>query len=57
MKEYELGMEQMKTEKYKVQQAERRKTLEEEAKLHKQRADYQDSLSRKRQADQIAQQV
>uniref|UniRef100_A0A3Q0KS56 Putative ATPase n=1 Tax=Schistosoma mansoni TaxID=6183 RepID=A0A3Q0KS56_SCHMA len=54
MKEYELGLEQIKIQQYRAQQEERRKTLEEEAKIQKQRADYQDMLARKRQEDQIA---
>ncbi|CAH8450469.1 unnamed protein product [Dicrocoelium dendriticum] len=52
--EYELGMEQLKMQQYKTQQEERRKTLEEEARIQKQRADYQDMLARKRQEDQLA---
>ncbi|KAF8560892.1 hypothetical protein P879_03011 [Paragonimus westermani] len=54
IKEYELGMEQIKIQQYRVQQEERRKTLEEEARIQKQRADYQDMLARKRQEDQLA---
>ncbi|CAH8462047.1 unnamed protein product [Schistosoma bovis] len=54
MKEYELGLEQIKIQQYRAQQEERRKTLEEEARIQKQRADYQDMLARKRQEDQIA---
>lgn len=54
LKEYELGMEQLKMQQYKTQQEERRKTLEEEARIQKQRADYQDMLARKRQEDQLA---
>ncbi|CAL8107550.1 unnamed protein product [Calicophoron daubneyi] len=54
LKEYELGMEQIKIQQYRAQQEERRKTLEEEAKIQKQRADYQDMLARKRQEDQLA---
>ncbi|CAI2724707.1 unnamed protein product [Schistosoma spindalis] len=53
MKEYELGLEQIKIQQYRAQQEERRKTLEEEARIQKQRADYQDMLARKRQEDQI----
>ncbi|VDP88232.1 unnamed protein product, partial [Echinostoma caproni] len=54
LKEYELGMEQMKIQQYRAQQEERRKTLEQEAQIQKQRADYQDMLARKRQEDQVA---
>ncbi|CAH8831742.1 unnamed protein product [Trichobilharzia szidati] len=54
MKEYELGLEQIKIQQYRAQQEERRKTLEEEARIQKQRADYQDMLARKRQEDQVA---
>ncbi|KER25210.1 hypothetical protein T265_07312 [Opisthorchis viverrini] len=54
LKEYELAMEQMKLQQYRVQQEERRKTMEDEARIQKQRADYQDMLARKRQEDQLA---
>lgn len=57
LKEYELGIEQMKGQQIRIQQEERRKTLDEEAKIHKHRVDYQDMLARKRQEDQMAQQV
>lgn len=57
IKEYELGIEQMKSQHMRIQQEERRKTLEEEAKIQKHRVEYQDMLARKRQEDQIAQQV
>ena len=57
IKEYELGIEQMKSQHARIQQEERRKTLEEEAKIQKHRVDYQDMLARKRQEDQLAQQV
>lgn len=50
-------MEQMKIQQYRAQQEERRKTLEEEARIQKQRADYQDMLARKRQEDQLNLQV
>ncbi|THD27174.1 ATPase family AAA domain-containing protein 3-B [Fasciola hepatica] len=54
LKEYELAMEQIKIQQFRAQQEERRKTLEQEAQLQKQRADYQDMLARKRQEDQVA---
>eukprot|EP00108_Taenia_solium_P001713 TsM_000767300 transcript=TsM_000767300 gene=TsM_000767300 len=57
LKEYELGIEQMKGQQIRIQQEERRKTLEEEAKIQKHRVDYQDMLARKRQDDQMAQQT
>ncbi|KAL5109114.1 ATPase family AAA domain-containing protein 3 [Taenia crassiceps] len=47
LKEYELGIEQMKGQQIRIQQEERRKTLDEEAKIHKHRVDYQDMLARK----------
>ena len=47
----------MKVDQIRVQQEEKRKTLGEETKQHKQRAEYQDMLSRKRYEDQLAQQV
>ncbi|VDK34132.1 unnamed protein product [Taenia asiatica] len=56
LKEYELGIEQMRGQQIRIQQEERRKTLEEEAKIQKHRVDYQDMLARKRQDDQMAQQ-
>ncbi|VDM33713.1 unnamed protein product [Hydatigera taeniaeformis] len=57
LREYELGIEQMKSQQIRVQQEERRKTLEEEAKIQKHRVEYQDMLARKRQEDQMAQQA
>ncbi|CDI98555.1 ATPase family AAA domain containing protein [Echinococcus multilocularis] len=57
LKEYELGIEQMKGQQIRIQQEERRKTLDEEAKIQKHRVEYQDMLARKRQDDQMAQQT
>lgn len=57
MKEYEAAIEQFKIEQVKVQQEERRKTLGEESKQQKARADYQDMLARKRQEDQARHQM
>uniref|UniRef100_A0A0X3PAH2 AAA+ ATPase domain-containing protein n=1 Tax=Schistocephalus solidus TaxID=70667 RepID=A0A0X3PAH2_SCHSO len=57
IKEYEAAIEQFKIQQVRAQQEERRKTLEEEAKIQKHRVDYQDMLARKRQDDQLAQQA
>ncbi len=57
VKEYEAGMEQLKGQQIRIAAEERRKTLEEEAKIQKHRVEYQDMLARKRQDDQMAQQV
>lgn len=57
IKEYEVGVEQMKGQQIRIQQEERRKTLEEEARIQKHRVEYQDMLARKRQEDQMAQQA
>nr|CDS27523.1 ATPase family AAA domain containing protein [Hymenolepis microstoma] len=57
IKEYEAGLEQLKGQQIRIQQEERRKTLEEEARIQKHRVEYQDMLARKRQEDQLAQQA
>ncbi|KAL4221828.1 ATPase AAA domain-containing protein 3-A [Mactra antiquata] len=57
MKEMEAHLEQMKLEKAKVMEEERRQTLREESKLNQQKAQYQDQLARKRYDDQLAQQA
>lgn len=57
IKKYEAGMEDLKNQQIRVQHEERRKTLEEEAKIQKHRVEYQDMLARKRQEDQLAQQA
>ncbi|CAD6207174.1 GSCOCG00010149001-RA-CDS [Cotesia congregata] len=56
MKEHEAAIEQFKVEQERVKGEERRKAIIEETKQHQQRAQYQDSLSRKRYEDQLAQQ-
>ena len=53
----EVEIERMKGDQIRTAQEERRKTLGEETKQHKNRAEYQDSLARKRYEDQLAQQV
>lgn len=55
-KEYELNIEQLKIEQKRVEGEERRKTVGEETKQHQMRAQYQDSLARKRYEDQLGQQ-
>ncbi|KAK0079121.1 hypothetical protein PV325_001700 [Microctonus aethiopoides] len=56
MKEYEANIERLKLEQKRVDGEERRKTIAEESKHHQQRAQYQDSLARKRYEDQLVQQ-
>jgi ATPase family AAA domain-containing protein 3A/B len=46
IKEYEVHMEQMKIEQKRVDGEQKRKYLEEEAKIAKHKAEYQDQLSR-----------
>ncbi|XP_063991788.1 ATPase family AAA domain-containing protein 3A homolog [Diachasmimorpha longicaudata] len=55
-KEYEANIEQLKIEQKRVEGDERRKTIGEETKQHQMRAQYQDSLARKRYDDQLGQQ-
>lgn len=57
IKEYEAHIAQMTVEQKKVDGDERRKTMIEETKQSKQRAEYQDHLSRRRYEDQLAQQT
>ena len=56
MKEYEIHLEQMKIEGKKVDGEQKRKYLEEEAKIAKHKAEYQDQLARQRYEDQLVQQ-
>ena len=56
MKEYEIHLEQMKIEGKKVDGEQKRKYLEEEAKIAKHKAEYQDQLARRRYEDQLVQQ-
>ncbi|VEL18245.1 unnamed protein product, partial [Protopolystoma xenopodis] len=53
----EIEAEQVKLRKTAVIEAEKRKTIELDSALKKERADYQDRLARKRQEDQMAFQV
>ena len=55
--EFEAHIEQMKNEQTRVEAEEKRKNMIEETKQHKQRAEYQDVLSRRRYEDQLEQQV
>ncbi|XP_015115200.1 ATPase family AAA domain-containing protein 3A homolog [Diachasma alloeum] len=55
-KEYEANIEHLKIEQKRVEGEERRKTVSEETKQHQMRAQYQDSLARKRYDDQLGQQ-
>lgn len=54
MKEAEAHAEQMRIEQTRVREEERRKTLVEETKHARARADYQDQLARKRQEEELA---
>lgn len=56
MKEYEAHIAQMQIDSKRVDGEEKRKYIQEETKQHQSRAQYQDSLSRKRYEDQLAQQ-
>merc|ERR1719383_1259060 len=55
IKEYELSLEQMKIEQKRVDGEQKRKYLEEEAKVAKHKAEYQDQLARRRYEDQLVQ--
>ncbi|CAK8672292.1 ATPase family AAA domain-containing protein 3A-like [Clavelina lepadiformis] len=57
LKEYEIGLEQMKVEQIKQQGEERRKNLSQDAKIKKEQAEYQDILARRRYDDQLKQQA
>lgn len=57
IKEYEIGLEQMKVEQIKVNGEEQRKRLGEEARIKKEQADYQDILARRRQEDKLKQEA
>eukprot|EP00096_Caligus_rogercresseyi_P010762 TRINITY_DN4016_c0_g1_i1.p1 TRINITY_DN4016_c0_g1~~TRINITY_DN4016_c0_g1_i1.p1 ORF type:complete len:586 (+),score=193.44 TRINITY_DN4016_c0_g1_i1:70-1827(+) len=56
IKEYEVAVEQMKVEGKKVDAENRQKLLQEEAKIAKHKAEYQDQLARQRYEDQLLQQ-
>lgn len=56
IKEYEAHMEQLRIEQKRVEGEEKRKYMEEEAKLAKHKAEYQDQLARRRYEDQLVQQ-
>jgi len=56
VKEYEIGLEQMKVEQIKQQGEERRKNMQQDARIKKEQADYQDILARRRHEDTIQQQ-
>ncbi|XP_065060760.1 ATPase family AAA domain-containing protein 3-A-like [Rhopilema esculentum] len=55
-KENEAAFEQIKSDRVRVEQEEKRKTLQSETQQHNQRAQYQDQLARKRYEDQLQQQ-
>nr|CAB3224064.1 ATPase family AAA domain-containing protein 3-like [Phallusia mammillata] len=56
VKEYEINLEHMKVEQVKQQGEERRKTLQQDAKIKQEQAEYQDILARRRYDDQLKQQ-
>lgn len=56
IKKQELAIRQYETERIRVEQEEKRKTLGAETKEHQQRAQYQDQLARRRYDDQLLQQ-
>lgn len=56
IKEYEAQIEQIKVDQKRVDHEERRKTMSEETKHNKIRAEYQDQLARKRYEEQLVQQ-
>lgn len=55
-KEMEVQIEAAKSEGKRIEQEERRKTLQEQAKLDQNKSQYQDQLARKRYDDQLIQQ-
>lgn len=56
IKEYEASIAQVQVDQKRIEGEERRKTLIEETKQNKHRAEYQDTLARRRYEDQLAQQ-
>jgi len=56
IKEYELGMEEMKTRAKQMEGEQKREYLKEEMKQQKLKAEYQDQLARRRYEDQLVQQ-
>ncbi|XP_057318403.1 ATPase family AAA domain-containing protein 3A homolog [Microplitis mediator] len=56
IKQNEAAIEQLKIEQKRVDGEERRKTIAEETRQHQARAQYQDSLARKRYEEQLSQQ-
>ena len=54
---HEAAARQYETDRLRVEQEERRKTLAAETKEHQQRSQYQDQLARRRYDDQLVQQV
>ncbi|XP_039271971.2 ATPase family AAA domain-containing protein 3-like [Styela clava] len=57
VKEYETHVEQLKIEQIRQQSEEKRNNLQQDAKLKKEQAEYQDLLSRRRYDDQLKQQA
>lgn len=57
LQRHEAAIRQFETDRIRVDQEEKRKTLSAETQQHQQRAQYQDQLARRRYDDQLAQQV
>lgn len=57
LQKQEAAIRQFETERVRVDQEEKRKTLSAETQQHQQRAQYQDQLARRRYDDQLVQQV
>ena len=57
LQKHEAAIRQFETERLRVEQEEKRKTLSAETQQHQQRAQYQDQLARRRYDDQLVQQV
>ena len=57
LQRHEAAIRQLETDRIRVDQEEKRKTLSAETQQHQQRAQYQDQLARRRYDDQLVQQV
>ena len=57
LQKQEAAIRQFETERVRIDQEEKRKTLSAETQQHQQRAQYQDQLARRRYDDQLVQQV
>lgn len=57
LQKQETAIRQWESERVKIEQEEKRKTLGAETQQHQERAKYQDQLARRRYDDQLLQQV